>query len=256
MPQRAASDVPVKATATSLRVLEALKALDGAGVSELASELDLPNSTVHDHLKTLEADEYVVNEGGDYRVGARFLTLGGHVRDRMKIYRVGAPEVEELARETGEHANLMIEEHGMGVFLYIATGEDALHLDTYVGMRAYLHTTALGKAILANLPAERREAVLERHGLPELTERTITDREVLRERLDRIRDRGYAVDDGERIDGVRCVAAPVMGTDGDVLGAVSVSSARSRLRGDAFDADIPERVRRVANVIEVNATHG
>jgi DNA-binding IclR family transcriptional regulator len=246
---------PIKATDTSLRVLETLKSIGSAGVSEIAAEMNLPVSTVHDHLRTLETNHYVVAEDDRYRLGARLLTLGGLARERTKLFEVAKSEVETLANDTGEHANLMAEEHGMGIFLHIATGSQAISLDTYEGMRVYLHTTALGKAILASLSEERIDRILDRHGLPRFTEETITSREALSEELERIRERGYATDDNERIDGVRCVAAPVVDGSGEVLGAVSVSAPASRMRDDAFNDDLPRRVRRAANVIGVDATH-
>jgi DNA-binding IclR family transcriptional regulator len=247
---------PIQATKTSFQVVDTLKSLGEAGVSELSAEMNLPVSTVHDHLKTLEEQHYVVQEDDRYRLGTKFLTLGGYARDRMQIYNVAEPEVEKLARDTGEHANLMIEEHGKGVFLYIATGSDALKLDTYEGMRTHIHATALGKSILAHLSDERYEWILDRHGLPEVTPHTFTSRSALEDELQRIRDRGYATDEGERIEGVRCVAAPVVSSDGTVLGAVSVSAPKSRLQDDVFGDELPSRVQRVANVIEVNTTHG
>ena len=246
---------PVQAAVTSFEVIEALRELDGAGVSELASHMGLPKSTVHDHLRTLEATEFLVNDGSQYRLGARFLELGGHARKGMRLYRVGQPEVEKLAQQTGEHANLMIEEHGWGIFLYKATGEHAVRLDTHVGMRVYLQTTALGKAIMAHLPRERVDAVLDRHGLPKVTDETVTDREQLYDELEAVRRRGYATDDGERIEGMRCIGAPVLDPDGDVLGAVSVSGPTSRLDGESFEHEIPKAVLSATNVIEVNLAH-
>lgn len=247
-------DPPIKATQTSLRILEALRSHGPAGVSELAGEVGLPVSTVHDHLVTLTRASYVVSEDDEYRIGMRFLTLGGHARDEMTVFNIAEPQVKKLARDTGEHANLMVEEHGMGFFLCIATGSDALKLDTHAGMRTYLHTTALGKSILATLPSSRYKQILEERGLPRFTGQTVTSRAALDEELDRIRDRGYATDTGERITGVRCVAAPVVGDDG-VLGAVSVSAPESRIRDEEMAAELPRRVQRAANVIEVNATH-
>lgn len=255
MSKKTQTKVPIKATHSTLCILEVLMELGSAGVTEIATQLDLPKSTVHDHLKTLEQKEYVVSEQGIYQIGSRFLTLGGFARSQMKLFEIAKSEIDKLAHETGEHVNLMIEEHGMGVFLYIATGEDALYLDTYVGMRAYLHTTALGKAILANLPQERYEEIIGERGLKQFTEQTITSKGTLDKALEKIRERGYAVDNGERIEGVRCVAAPIMGNNDRVLGSLSVSAPQSRLGHRIEEQDIPDRVKRAANVIEVNATH-
>lgn len=255
MPKNIAADPPIKATHLTLRILETLMELESAGVTEIATQLDLPKSTVHDHLRTLEQNSYVVSDEGTYKIGAKFLTLGGFARSRMKLYNIAKPELDKLARETGEHVNLMIEQHGRGVFLYISTGEDALSLDTYVGKRTYLHTTALGKAILANLPQERYEEIIDEHGLERITDQTITTRDRLDAALEEIRAQGYAVDDGERIEGVQCIAAPVVGNNNQVLGALSVSAPKSRMEQRVEEQNIPDQIKRVANVIEVNATY-
>lgn len=251
----ATTDAPVKATKTTFAIVDALRANGGAGVSELASQLDMATSTIHDHLRTLENEEYLVSEEGEYRVGVRFLELGEQVRNRMKLYKIARPEVNDLAKQTGEHANLMIEEHGRGVFLYKARGDEAVQLDTHAGMRVPLQTTALGKTILANRPRDEVDAVLDRHGLPAITEKTITDRDELYDVLDDVAERGYAFDDEERVAGMRCVAAPITNADDHAIGAVSVSGPKSRLVGETFSEEIPEMVLRSANVIEVNLTY-
>lgn len=247
-------DVPVKATRVSFDVVEALRSLDGAGVSEVAQYLDVPKSTVHDHLCTLERLELVVNEGGTYKTGVRFLELGGYSRQRMKVFEVAKPEIKKLAEQTGEHSNLMVEEHGRGVFLHKAEGPDAVQLDTYNGYRVHLQTTALGKAILAHFPEDRVREILERHGMPRVTEKTVTDEDELFDELAQIREQGFARDFEERVIGMQCIAAPILGDD-EVLGAISVSGPKSRMQGQRFEAEIPKQVLRTANVIEVNMTY-
>lgn len=246
--------VPIQAIETSVRVLEALKGLDGAGPSKVANQLGMATSTVHDHLRTLERIGYVTFDGDAYEIGPRFLDLGGYARSQMKVFRIAEPEVQNLAVEIGQHANLMIEDGGMGVFLYIAKGQNAVYLDTYEGMRVHLQTTALGKAILAHLSVERVNEILDQHGFRRVTENTVTDREALFKELEAIRERRYAIDDEERVAGMRCVGAPIRGEDG-VLGAVSVSGPTSRMRGERFEHEIPESVLSVANIIEVNVSY-
>jgi len=246
---------PVQAAKTTFEIIDSLRELDGAGVSELADRLDMPTSTIHDHLRTLENEEYLINDDGTYRVGARFLELGEQARNRMKVFNVARPEVESLAEDTGEHANMMIEEHGLGVFLYKVRGSEAVQLDTHAGKRVPLQTTAMGKSILAHRPREEVEAILDRHGLPQVTEHTITDRAELFDVLDQVRERGYAFDDEERVDGIRCVAAPITDGDDRAIAAVSVSGPKSRMLGDSFTDEFPDMVLRSANVIEVNLTY-
>ena len=245
----------VGATETTLRVLETLKGLDGGGVTEVANRLDLPKSTVHNHVSTLLKNEYVVKEGSTYRVGLQFLEFGEYIRSRMPIYEVARPEVERLAEETGELANLLVEEHGKGVYLCRAKGSRAVRLDTYAGMRVHLHCTALGKAVLAHLPEERVRRIIETRGLPRRTDTTITDEEALFDELERVREEGVALDEGERLAGLHCVAAPIRDLDGDALGAISVSGPTSRMKGDRFEREVPEELISTANVIELNLNY-
>lgn len=246
---------PIKATETTFAIVNALMELDGAGVTELANHLGLPKSNVHNYLSTLQQEEYVIKKGSTYTVGIRFLELGAYARDRMDIYEIAKPEVEKLADETGELANLLVEEHGRGSYLHRARGENAVQVEAYTGTRVYLHSTALGKAILAYLPEERVDEIIETHGLPPSTDKTVTTRAELDAILDDIRDRGYAVDDEERLKGLRCVAAPILSNDDRVLGAVSVSGPTNRMKGDRFETTIPEKLLETVNVIELNVTY-
>ena len=245
------SDVPVGALDTTFTIVQALQGRGSVGVSELAAEVDIPPSTVFNHLKTLEEKGYLVNENGRYRLGCRFLKLGAMARSYHDIYAVAREEVDELARKTGEMSATLVEEHGLGVFLHRAEGERAVHIDSYTGQRINLHGAALGKAILAELPRESVEAIVDRRGLPALTESTITDRATLFDELERIRETGVAFDDQERLAGLRSVAVPLTDDDGTVLGSVSVAGPTNRVQGDRFRETLPERLRDVAKVIEL-----
>ncbi|WP_273836745.1 IclR family transcriptional regulator [Halococcus sp. PRR34] len=245
----------LRTTENTIRVVRSLKELDGAGVTELATHLSMSKSTVHDHLATLRRHDYVTKDGDSYEIGLGFFEMGEYARKRRKIYEVARPEVADLAAETGELANLMVEEHGRGVYLYRARGEKAVTLDTHTGKRRYLHNTALGKAILAHLPDSRVDEILDRHGLPAATPNTITDREQLHQKLAEIRERGVAYCGQERVEGLQCVAAPVLGRDDEVLGAISVAAPTTRLTGERFAEEIPELVLQAANVVEINVTY-
>lgn len=245
----------ITATRTSLRIVEALKRLDGAGLTAVADDLGIAKSTVHNHLQTLMDEGYITNEDGVYRVGLRFLELGEYKRNRMDIYETARPEVASLAEETGEMANAAVEEHGEGVYITRAKGTEAVTVDTYAGKRVNLHCTALGKTILAEFPEERVDAILDEHGLPARTENTITDRAELKTELADIRERGYAYDREERLPGLRCVAAPVVPEDGEFVAAISVSGPTTRIKGDLFHKKIPELLRSAANVIEINLVY-
>jgi DNA-binding IclR family transcriptional regulator len=204
---------------------------------------------------TLCEEGYVTKTGDEYRIGLKFLEIGGYTRKSMELYQVAEPEVKALAEETGELANLLIEEQGMGVYLMRSKGDRAVDLDTYAGLRTYLHTTALGKAILANLPESQIEEIVDRHGLEQETPNSIGTREELDETLETVRERGYAIDDGERLEGLRCIAAPVKQPPDDVLGAISISAPASRVSDEDLTGELAEVVLSAANVIELNINY-
>lgn len=246
---------PVRTTEKTLALVEELKDRGPCGVTELAEGLEMGKSAVHNHLTTLQEHGYVVKTGDEYQFGLKFLEVGGYARKSMEFYQVAEPEVKSLAAETGELANLLVEEQGMGVYLMRSKGDKAVDLDTYAGLRTPLHTTALGKAILAYLPESRVEEIIEQRGLERETPRSIGTREELYEVLEQVRDRGYAIDDGERLEGLRCIAAPVKHSSGEVLGAISVSAPASRVSDADLHGEPSERVLSAANVIELNINY-
>lgn len=245
----------VKSLVTAVRILEAIDALPEPTLTALTDEVGFAKSTVFDHLQTLEANDFVVREDGVYRLGLRFLEFGGTARNDIELYETAQPEVEKLAVETGELVNLVVEEHGKGVYIDFVKGADSVELDTYVGKREPLHNTAFGKAILAHLPEERVTEIVERHGLPRETESTITTREDLDERLEQIRSRGFALDREERLEDLSCVAAPIIGSESGVIGAVSISGPAGRMHDKGLADDLADKVVRTANIIKVNLTY-
>jgi DNA-binding IclR family transcriptional regulator len=233
-------------------VLDTLDELGGAGVTELAKELGCSKSTAHRQLTTLYNKEFVVRDGDQYRLGLKCMDMAAHVRDQISNYDVIREEIDNLADETGETAQFATEEHCRVVYLYKARGENGVQTSSNIGTREFFHSTSLGKVMMAHMPEDQIDEIIERHGLPAKTEATVTDRESLMEVLEQIRERGYAIDDEENVQGLRCVAAPVFRGE-DILGAVSVSGPSRRMEGERFDEEIPKIVTRSANVIELNS---
>jgi DNA-binding IclR family transcriptional regulator len=245
----------LKTVTMASRVLEAVKEQNGIGTSELADYLDLSKSTAHIHLKTLEETGFLVQDDATYRLAFKFTVLGEYVRDRSPLYRYGKPEVDKIAEETNQYTHIVTEENGFGVNLYQVKGDTTVegeYQTEKTQRRDHLHYTASGKSILAHLPRERVEAIIDERGLPQKTENTITDPETLFEELERIRERGYAYNDGEEIKGFRAIGAPIKDPDNRILGSLSISGPTSFMQDDRFNEELPQRVMRSANVIEVN----
>ena len=246
---------PVKSTQTSLRIVQIVQELNGAKLAEISARMDKSKSSVHNHLNTLYEMGYVTNSNDQYEIGLRFLEHGIYARKQRPLYDVAKPELEILADETGELVNLLVEEHGKGVYLSRMAGENAVSVDVQTGTQVYLHGTALGKAILAFLPDSDVDWILDRHGMPSLTDTTITDREALAEELESVRDRGMAFDDEERLPGMQCVAVPILDRDDYPVGSLSVSVPTRRMASDPLDGQIPDLLKDTANVIQLNMTY-
>lgn len=249
------NEYPIRAVKTALDVVEALLHLDGAGVSELSDHLDVPKSTVHDYLNTLTKTGYVVKDGSDYSIGFRFLELGERLCHNTTLIQVADPELKKLAESTKEHVTLIAEENGEGVIIATERGGQAVNLSIFRGMRLTMHSTAPGKAILAHQPTERVEEILDTHGMKSYTEYTITCRETLHEELEEIRNQGYALDDEERIYGMRSVATPIVDRSNTVHGAITVSGPTQRITDEQFTGSIPQRLLERSNVIEVSLSY-
>jgi len=239
---------------TATKVIEGLASLDGAGVTELAEYLELSKSTTYAHLQTLMKAQLVIKEKQKYHLATRFLTLGEYVRNNILLYQLGHKEVAELAEEIGHYAHLVIEENGRGITIQEEKGKKAVDYEYQrkkLQQSDPLHVTASGKAILAFLPEHRVNEIIDRHGLEQRTNKTITDREHLLKELDKIQDRGYARNDQEEINGFRAVAAPVCA--GEVVhGSVVVGGPVSDFTNKQFQETLPEKVRSTAKNIEVS----
>lgn len=237
-------------------ILEQLKAIERGGVSDLSNELDLPKSTVHIYLQTFQQLGFVVRDGNDYALSYRFLEYGGQIRNRSKLYQVAKLEVDQLATDTGEVANLGIEENGYRILVYKAGGRDAIHDNAPVGEYTHMHWTALGKAMMAEFPRARVESIVETHGLPKANEHTVTDVDALFTELEQIRNQGYSIEDQDRRQGVLTIGAPIMDRSSDeVISAISVSGPKSRLDGTEMFEDLVSAVKQAANVIELRYSH-
>lgn len=255
MSERDGSDGVLKSGATLFAVVDGLKALDGAKITELADYLDLPPSTTHRYLKTLRRHEYVDKQDGEYRLGFKFLDVGGYVRQRHNTAREIKDTVQELASESNELSAFIVEDHGVGVFVHRHTGNSGVHSDARIGKRVPLHLTSGGKAILANLPDERVAAIVDQHGLPGKTSNSITDFDDLQTELHDVREQGYAFGRSENTVGLHSIGAPVTGPDDEVLGAITVAGPAHRLEDEQVEAELLDLLLKKVNEFELNFSY-
>lgn len=255
-PSADGSEAKIKSLETTFAIVDALKRRDGARITELVNETGISKSSVHKHLDTLRMHGYVVKEAEMYELGFRFLDIGGYVRAQFPNATFIKRKLQDLAAETGEIAQCMVEQRGRAVVLYRETGVDGLPTRTRPGKRMYLHQTASGKAILSQLPDKRVTEILNRHGLPAATDATVTDRAELRTELDRITERGVAYNEGESTRGLCAVAAPVTAPDERVHCACVISGPRHRMESEQMSEEYADFLLSVVNEIELDIAHG
>jgi len=241
----------VQATETSIAIVKHLRDAGGARLHEVADELGLANSTVHQHLETLRNDGFVVNEGETYHVGFEFLQVASYARNRTKANRVSRSIVRKTAEKTDEQAQFIVEENGRGYHVYTYPLDQGRTIDTRPGKRIYLHANAAGKSILAHLDDQRVHEILDRWGMPTITENTITHREELFDELERTLDRGYAFNREEHVLGYCGVAVPVTRQNGTVVGALAIGGPKHRYEGELMEEALPDQMLEMANEFEL-----
>ncbi|GHE98687.1 IclR family transcriptional regulator [Amycolatopsis deserti] len=220
-------DYSVRAVERVCLILNLLQeSVDGITLNEVAQTTGLPKSSAFRYLWTLENHRYVErdDERGLFRLGLGFVGMQSR---HLEILRERArPSLESLRDEFGETANLGLLDGDHIIYIEIVESRRGVRLAASRGDRDPLHSTALGKAIAAHLPADRVRNLLESTGLPSRTANTITSIDDYLDELAKVRRLGYAVDNGENEEDGRCVAAPLLATH--LPAAISVSGPASR----------------------------
>ena len=216
---------------------------DGVTLVRAAEFAKLPKSSAFRYLATLEERRYVERDPGNgaFRLGLALLPM--QARQLDVLTRHARPHLERLQAEFHETANLGLLDGHHVIYLDFVESPHAMRLAARPGDRDALHSTALGKAIAAQLPVEQLRAILKADGMPRHTDRTITTQREYLAALDEVRSAGYAVDDGENEIGTRCIAVALPGSNLPL--AVSISAPAARLAHDRV-ATVADRLKEAA----------
>lgn len=217
----------------AIKIIEVLEKYPlGISLRELADEVDLNKTTVFRILATLENYNYIIQDqnSGVYKLGYKFLELSNSVMQRLDIREIAHPYLEELSTITGEVVHLVILDGDMGLYIdKVDKSSGPFRMISSIGKHAYLHSSAVGKVLIAYMDKEQALRIIEKKGLPKFTENTITTKERLMDELVNIRNNGYAVDEIENENGIRCVAAPIFNFNGEVIAAISIAGFTFRI---------------------------
>lgn len=231
MGERLARDSNKSTTALrALKVLEILGATRAPrSVAEVAAGIGADRSTAYRMLMTLMDAGYVVRDDRtrNYRLGYKILMLSKWLLSDDEKSELILACLKEISEGTGESVHYSVLDRDKAALLLRAKGTQLVTVDFQIGDRAPLHCTSIGKVLLAFQDAAVVERVIAR-GLPKVARNTITDPQAFRAELQRVRIQGYAYDDLEFTDDMRCVAVPVFETGGALAGGISLSGPSSR----------------------------
>jgi DNA-binding IclR family transcriptional regulator len=219
---------------------------------EMCAALDLHRSTVHRLMMVLEQHRVVDKnpETGRYRLGLKLFEFGSKALASFDPRRHARPFLDRLQRELSETVFFCILDDGQVFYLDKVESQQSIRTACTVGSRAPAYCTAVGKAMLAELPDAEVNDIVRRWGLKAITAKTITTAAALKTELKTIRSRGYAIDDEEKEQGLRCVSSAVRGHSGRPLSAISVSGPAFRITKERIP-EIGEVVMQVANDLSV-----
>jgi DNA-binding IclR family transcriptional regulator len=255
VPRSKTSDSPYKVQVLD-RALAALailaKSSSDCSLAELCPALKLHKSTVHRLMMVLEQHRLVVKNAdtGRYRLGLRLYELGSKAIDGLDLRGRARPYLDRLQVEFGETVFFCILDEGQVFYVEKVESQRSVRTHCTVGSRAPAYCTAVGKAMLAELPDAEVSEIVRRWGLKEVTANTITTASALKTELKAVRARGFAIDDEEKEEGLRCVGAAVRSHSGKLAAAMSISGPAFRITKERVP-EIGRAVMRAANELSV-----
>jgi DNA-binding IclR family transcriptional regulator len=223
---------PATAVERALNILEAAAhRREGLTNSEISRKLGIPKSSASYILRTLERRGYLRREAetGRYRLGLKILSLGGDAQASLDTADVALPFMRALVERIHMTVHLAVLDQGEAVYIEKVEAPGFFKVNTWVGRRMFLHSTSVGKCLLAWLPKHEIEALVKQQGLKKRTPKTITTMTRLLADLERVRGEGYAVDDEENSLGARCLGAPVFDVAGNVVAALGASGTLTQV---------------------------
>lgn len=235
------SDSKIQSVARALHIIDTLAETRGElALNEIAARLSLAKSTVHGLISTLRDFGYIEQSTftGKYKLGLRLFEVGQIVAQGWEVRAIAAPFINKLVDELCETIHLVVLDKMEVLYIDKRESGQSLRIVSQIGMRLPAHCTGVGKVLMAHLSPEERAELIRKKGLPSFTRNTLTDEKVLEVELARIRAQGYAIDNEEIMDSLRCVGAPIRDQTGKVIAAISLSGPVSHLKGEWLETTI------------------
>ncbi len=211
-------------------------------LAEISHLTGLHKSTLHSLLKTLQAQGYIeqTESNAPYRLGVKLLERGYLVQRSRDFITVARPYLEQLSERTGQTVHLGVLDGKSGVYVDKVEGTRSIIVYSRIGRRMPIHTTAIGKVLLAFQSPVVIGKTLDGYEFTSSTENTITQRDDYEAALTKVRADGFAVDEQENVRGCRCAAVPIWGHDRKPVAAISISTVVENVSMDEFKSFIEQ----------------
>lgn len=224
---------------------------DGIQITRLSEKVGLSKSTVHRLLATLISMNYVHKDPDSekYKIGYQLIYLTRNILSNIDVITIAKPYLNKLSQEVNETIHLCIED--MGEILYVDKIESTqtIRMFSRVGSRAPMYCTGTGKMILSGMEQDYYNKIVENIEFVEKTEHTIKNKADLKKEIEAIKNQGYALDNIENEEGIRCIAAPIIDSQGKTIAAFSISGPSTRITMDRITQELADKIKETSRMI-------
>jgi len=227
---------------------------DGIQITRLAEQIGLTKGTLHRLLSTLSNMNYVVKdeETDKYKLGLQVLFLSRNLLNQSNIVTIAKPFLEKLVQEVNETVHLCIEDRGEVIYIDKIESNQTIRMYSRIGSRAPMYRTAVGKILLSDMSPDKFEDIVSNITFIPKTPTTITSKEELIKEIETVRVQGYALDNAENEEVLRCIASPIYDHKGKIIASFSISGPNNRVTMDLINHTLIDKMKQYSIAISRN----
>ncbi|WP_456276616.1 IclR family transcriptional regulator [Bacillus sp. AK128] len=218
---------------------------DGIQITTLSEIVGLSKSTTHRLLATLLNMNYVIKDevSEKYKLGYQLIYLSRNILSNLNVIEVAKPFLEKLSQKINETIHLCIEDNGEVIYVDKIESNQTIRMYSRIGSRAPMYCTGVGKILLSDMTRARYEEVVSRMEFVPKTAKTIISKQELDEEIERVRYQGYALDNIENEEGIRCISAPIRNFQGKIIASFSISGPSNRITMERVQDELIREIR-------------
>jgi len=227
---------------------------DGIQITRLAEQVGLTKGTLHRLLSTLSNMNYVMKdeETDKYKLGLQVLFLSRNLLNQSNIVTIAKPFLEKLVQEVNETVHLCIEDHGEVIYIDKIESNQTIRMYSRIGSRAPMYCTAVGKILLSDMSPDKFEDIVSNITFIPKTPTTITSKEELIKEIETVKVQGYALDNAENEEVLRCIASPIYDHKGKIVASFSISGPNNRVTMDLINDTLIDKMKQYSIAISRN----